>query len=218
MCDLSHCFSKSLTQSVSPPMILSHYSTRILRLSLCLSIYHLQSVMLSFTINGSISPSIDDPSTLFYRNHLPAIHEIDQSKRSITLSINLSSTVWWITLSFRMNGSISQSSDDPFTLFSANSLPVVHKIDQSKKLITPSVNLSSAVWSVTLAFKINDSPHCNMSVKMVIFLQCLPWIFWETIDFLPLAIVRLIRCSQSCVWVTPRSTSWKISVNVIAIF
>ena len=84
-------------------MILSHCSTRFLRLlvsftnsinlrhrSLCLSIYLPQSATFSLTINGSISQSIDDPFPLFNAISSPVIHELDQSKGSIPLSINLS--------------------------------------------------------------------------------------------------------------------------------
>ena len=66
------------------------------------------SITLSFTINDSIGQSINDLFTLFYVNSSPVIHELDQSKESIPLSVNLSCDLSH-SLSWSMARSVSPS-------------------------------------------------------------------------------------------------------------
>ena len=54
--------------------------------SVCQSIFYNLSHSLLPSMTQSASQSIDDPFTLFHANSLPAIPNIDQSRKSITLS------------------------------------------------------------------------------------------------------------------------------------
>ena len=121
-----------MAPSISPSMILSHYSTRTLRLSftksinlrnrsLYLSISHPPSITFSFTVNGSVSQSLNGPFTLFSANYSPIIHEIDPSTKSITLSFTQSTNPRNLPLC--LSRSIDRSSQSlsihaPFTFFS----------------------------------------------------------------------------------------------------
>ena len=90
-----------------------------------------QSIKISVTINGSISQSINDSFTTFYVNASP-----------ITLSTHHLQNIYHIIFHDQwFNQSVHQG---PFHITLRES-PVIHEIDQSKKSITLSIHLSSAV-------------------------------------------------------------------------
>ena len=182
-CDLSHSLSRSMAQSwvhqwsfhmiarkclsfsasleKSTAVSLEQSTARILRLWLSINLSSTTSVaLLSFPINGSISQSIKDNFMLFGANSSPVIHEIDQSGKSITLSVNLSSTIChilfypqWLNQPVSTSMILSHCSTRILCLQFPTSINLGNRSlshsqrDQSKKSITL-LHLSSIIYHI----------------------------------------------------------------------